>query len=146
MRQRLTSLAHYVTHHTLRLSKGTLPARYISLLITFAVSGIFHALADVGTGLTWSESGSVSFFVTQALGIMVEDGVQAVYHSWRDKEAGGALTGTERLLTRYVGYFWVAVWMCWSGPDWFYPKLRHQTGGEWDKLLPFSILETLFWR
>ena len=146
MRQRLTSLAHFITHHALGLSKGTLLSRYIFLLIAFAISGIFHALADIGTGLTWSESGSVTFFVTQALGIMVEDGVQAVYQSWRDKQAGGAPAGTERFLTRWVGYLWVVVWMCWSGPAWFYPKLRHQTGGEWDKLLPFSISERLFWR
>ena len=143
MRQRLTGLAHFITYHVLGLSKGTPPSRYIFLLLTFVISGTFHALADVGTGLTWSESGSLRFFVTQALGIMVEDGVQAVFHSWRDK-GEGASAGIGRLLTRYVGYCWVAVWMCWSGPAWFYPQLRHQTGGEWDKLLPFSILETFF--
>ena len=115
MRQRLTGPAHFITHHALRLSKGTPPSAYIFLLIGFA-TGISHALVDVGTGLAWSEAGSVSFFLTQAVGSMVDHGFQTVFFSWRDKPRGGAPAGTERLLTRYVGYFWVMIWMGWSGP------------------------------
>ena len=103
MRQRLTGSAYLITYHTLRLPNGTPSSRYIFLHITVLISGIFHASADVNTGLTWSDSGFLRIFVTQALSFMVEDGAQVVFHSWRDKGEGGASVGTGRLPARYVG-------------------------------------------
>jgi hypothetical protein len=72
-----------------------------------------HIFSDVGGGLPVRQSGAFYFFCVQALGIVIEDGVQAVWRKVTGRDAG--------VLGRIVGYAWVAAWVVWSSPVWVYP-------------------------
>ena len=142
IRTKLSSPAHYTTYSLLRLRKGTLLARYTFTFFAFAISGFIHAMEDHGEGIVWQRSGSMRFFCTQAVGIMLEDTVQATYHA-AVRRWGGADAHFQRLWTRVIGYSWVVIWMVWTSPAWFYPKLQIVTGSESDAILPFSFLRLL---
>ena len=71
----------------------------------FFISGLTHALTDVAEGYSWQQQGSVQYFCTQVVGIMLEDGVQAIYNAIRGTRRN-ARHQPERW-TRLVGYVWV---------------------------------------
>lgn len=107
------------------------------LFTVFLISGLFHLAEDVGEGMNWRNSGSIRYYSMQPLGIMLEDAIQEVYHrnsKNRDKAP------SDRLWKRMVGYMWFIAWMTWTTPAWVYPKARMATGGQQDRILPFSML------
>ena len=71
-------------------------------------------VTDLGASIPVSDSGALRFFTTQALGIMLEDGVQESFGRIR----GGRKPG---LWSRVVGYFWVLAFLSWSTAAWQYP-------------------------
>jgi hypothetical protein len=83
-----------------------------------------HFVSDYAKGLSWEQSGGVRFFCTQALGIMIEDGVQAVYRSASGEKKDGQ---KDKVWKRVMGWFW-------STPAWFFPIAV----GE--RLIPMSIV------
>ncbi len=128
------SIAHALTYRLLGLNHGGFLGRYLFMLLTFAVSGAFHTFSDVSQGVPLRESGAVTFFCIQTVGIMIEDGVQALCPSSAGK------TGREQrvhVLRRLAGYLWVVAWLVWTTPGWTYPMMRRDRG---DRLLPFSVL------
>ncbi|MCJ1329385.1 hypothetical protein MMC10_006064 [Thelotrema lepadinum] len=143
-RQFLTCPATWFTHDVLRLHRhGPLP-RYIKLLMVFTLSGLLHHYTDITCGMTVAESGSLTFFVTQAIGIMVEDAIQALwgyYKHWRGHRKGE----DERLREweKRLGWIWTLAFLVWSTPMWSYPAIRRQTGKAKDAVLPFSVLRTV---
>ena len=139
LRQPFSNLAGFLVHDTLRLTKHPMLARYAKILATFLISGLMHLLADLAVGMSFSDTGSVRFFCTQALGIVIEDGVQAVSRSMRG--VGGA--GWRE---RSLGYVWVVAFLAWSTPAWLYPAIRLNQGGAKDGILPFSVLRLLLGR
>lgn len=70
------------------------------------------------------------FFLLQAFGVMVEDGVQATV-------GGMAIPGPCR---RMIGYMWVAVFLVWSTPVWMFPPMRQGDSGP---MVPFSLVSLL---
>ena len=70
------------------------------------------------------------FFLLQAFGVMVEDGVQAIV-------GGMAIPGPFR---RMMGYMWVAVFLVWSTPVWMFPPMRQGDSGQ---MVPFSLVSLL---
>lgn len=140
MRQRLCATAHFITYRVLCLRKHTLPSRYIFLFLTFAVSGLFHSLSDTGIGIDWEQNGTLRFFVTQALGIMIEDGVQAAFRVCTAR-MGRYRPYSRWLESKMLGYSWVVIWLCWTSPSSLYPALCHQTGTDFDKILPSSLVK-----
>lgn len=115
----LSHPASYITHDILRLpSHGVIP-RYTKILLAFFISGIIHTAIDATTVTTWAESKAISLFVTQAIGIILEDSVQAV---WK-RLVGGIKTtrvpkgrSTLSLWKRIVGYMWVLTLLALSTP------------------------------
>jgi Membrane bound O-acyl transferase family len=139
LRLPLSSTASFLASDVLRVRRGTLIARYLTLFLTFFVSGLLHLVADLTRGISWQASGALSFFCTHAGGIMLEDAVQAVLpvsaaHGWSSK------------CRRAVGYVWVLAFLVWSTPMWQYPSLSVDTGLPEDGLLPFSVLGWLVGR
>lgn len=65
-------LADFITY-------ATLQHKYLNYFLNFFISGLLHAMIDVACGLTWHESGSIQFFCTQLLGIVLEDFVWNIY-------------------------------------------------------------------
>lgn len=93
---------------------------------------------DMALGMSFFESGSICFFCTQALGIILEDSVQAVYKSCT-KNSPGSNSKLPHRWTRIVGYIWLVVFMSWSTPVWSYPAIRRNQ----DPVLPFSLFGLL---
>ena len=102
-------------------------------------------MTDTLIGIPLAESGAVPFFATQALAIVLEDGVQEIWrrrtrkrgrtsssNGGREEEGGG---GWERV----VGYVWVFGFAVWSTPGWSYPAARWARP-EKDSMLPVRVL------
>lgn len=108
--------ADFITHKILRIPHGTFVARYSKIFFAFAVSGIMHVVSDSGGSVPIAESGALSFFCAQALGIILEDGAQEVYRNIFGNKYSG--------VCRAIGYFWVVTFLSWSTPVWVYPMVR----------------------
>ena len=136
MRQQFGAPAYFITFYLLRLTKGTPLARYILLNLTFLISGIFHKYGDYASGVPWRDAGALKFFVMQAVGIMIEDAIQAGYRG---------LTGRKRtsekpaLWVRCLGFCWLLLWLVWTTPTWTYPTSQRATG---ESILPFSLFKS----
>ncbi|MCJ1349639.1 hypothetical protein MMC31_007880 [Peltigera leucophlebia] len=139
LRKYFTALADLIVYKAFRLPKGKLVTRYLHLSLIFFISGLVHVWIEFGQGVPVRHSGSIQFFVTQIVGIMLEDTVQAVYRTTRGVKWGTPPT----LMARAVGYVWLAVFLWWSTPIWFYPQQRLSRGDYRDKILPFSLLASL---
>ncbi len=142
-RQTFGSPARFLVHDVLRIPQHTLVARYSRILSTFFISGLLHLSTDIAVGIKFGESGSIRFFCTQALGILLEDGVQALYHYSIPKEQRSWKTAN---LAKIIGYVWLGGFLAWSTPTWAYPALRRITGEATDLVVPFSILKLLAWK
>jgi hypothetical protein len=129
----LTGPAKFVTFGILRLHKGSILARYVFTLIVFALSGTMHICGELTAGIPLSESGVVQFFITQVLGLLMEDFVSGLW-SWTMGRNGGKIQWWKKA----VGFVWVAVWLAWSMPVWTYPASRRSQG---EGVLPFSIVD-----
>ena len=135
----------------MRLQKGSWITRYSRLFVAFLVSGIVHALTDVGEGYRWATSGSIRFFLTHWFGILIEDTVQDAYCYFlppsnatkTSAEQGGRQSGTSKRWARWVGRMWLAAFLVWSTPAWIYPVLRVNLGEKKDVALPFSFVKLL---
>lgn len=135
LRHMFATPAAFIAHSVLRLPPRGLVQRYLKICIVFAISGLFHAGIDMLV-LSVADSGSVRFFCTQALGIMVEDGVQEV---WR--RLAGDSSGQTTLWKRVVGFLWLCAFMAWSTPVWVYPYVVKQgmSAPGADPNLPLSL-------
>lgn len=76
-----------------------------------------HHFGDLALGIPAVEAGQFIFFTMQAFGIMLEDGIVALY-----KTTGRPLP---RALERMFGYLWVFAWLVWTGPGWYNPFVRY---------------------
>ena len=139
LRKQLSAPADLITYHVLRLPKHSLFTRYTRLFLVFLLSGLLHQWVEVGQGIAWRQSGQLHFFITQVMGIILEDAVQGIYRSCRGVKRGEETTAGRRL----TGYLWVLVFLWWSTPAWFYPRLRLSEGDKKDQLLPFSLFKML---
>lgn len=68
----------------------------------------------MGASIPIHDSGALRFFLTQALGIMLEDGAQEIYRR---------LGGKPDVLSRIAGYLWVVAFLSWSTAVWQYPAI-----------------------
>lgn len=111
-----TKPAEFITHIILRIPRGTIAARYTNIFAVFLLSGILHLYNDQGSGVPVADSGAIRFFCSNALGIMFEDGIQALFKKiWPSMSLS---------LKKLVGYAWVSIFLIWTTPAWSYPYLR----------------------
>lgn len=139
LRKYLTALADLIVYKALRLPKGKLVTRYSHISLAFLISGLAHAWIEFAQGYPARQSGQTQFFVTQIVGIMLEDTVQAVYRATCGVKRGTPPTP----MARAAGYVWLAVFLWWSTPVWFYPQLRLSHGDYRDMVFPFSLFASL---
>ncbi|CAD6446129.1 4e9caf82-547c-4e00-923f-874d61be0b17 [Sclerotinia trifoliorum] len=141
LRSLLTGPAAKITYDVLHLSRGSVPARLCSLFITFFLSGVMHSCAGIAAGMSPKQLNVVHFFVTQALGIVVEDFVSLAFSKMMGQKDKKKKTGPPSLAQRLIGYLWVAAFMTWSGPVWLYPQAsRPVLPGTNSSFLPYSII------
>ena len=141
MRRPLCSSATFVTRDLLGLPKGSLLARYTHLIFVFAFSGLLHMVGHVAEGSSLSASADVfQFFVTQGAGIMVEDGLSALYRRWIISEERSRLSRSTRAAEMVSAYAWVLLFLTWSTPVWLYNIAVNPSS---EPFLPFSIVRKL---
>jgi len=116
MRQFLTANGDYFVDSILRFPRG-LVSRYTRLTLSFAISGVIHLAMLYEHGLTKDEAGSIDFFVIQALGIMLEDLVQAAALKFFPR--------MDRRTKRWIGYIWIMVFLLETTPIWYYSRVLH---------------------
>ena len=134
LRAMFESHSNFIAHDVLHIPDGTLIARYLKIWIAFFISGLIHAgMAETRYSI-WG-SGSVHFFCTQAFGIMLEDGVQALWS--KALRSRPKPTGTP-LWHKVIGFVWLLAFMSWSTPVWSY-RLYQYYGPDIFHLLQFSI-------
>ncbi|KAF2120203.1 tat pathway signal sequence [Lophiotrema nucula] len=135
VRRKTSGPAYYLTYRVLRLRKGGIIARYMYILLAFMVSSLLHLAAEeYADGIRWGESGTLRFFFMQWLGIVLEDVAQSL---------GRTLTGYQlNRWTKALGFVWVAFWLFWTTPSFFYPRMARLNGSEPDPL-PLSVAQPL---
>lgn len=143
LRNMLVGNGTFWTHGIFRGKKGTLYARYLNVFFPFLLSGILHTVLDICGGVPHSEARTWVFFILQALGIMVEDSVEAVY-CWSFVRKQGEKISQPKLQMwhKTVGYVWVNLFMVWTTPAWTFANIRH-ADQEHNYILPFTILGRL---
>ena len=142
LRQRLGNSATWLTQSVLGLRRGTLAARYAHLFLVFFHSGVYHLLINIAEGTDLRHSTSVTFFVTQAVAIAVEDLV-----IWLGQRALGVKPGVAgsrpSLGWRILGYVWTALFLAWSFPVWAYPIIARSQGVPEHRFTLFSVAEVV---
>lgn len=141
-RQPFSGAAAFLVHDIFRSPKTGVVQRYSKIFAIFFISGLLHLLTDIGSGISFHESGSLRFFCTQVLGIIIEDAVQALFCSTRDGFNGSRRSSPARW-TRVVGFLWLTCFMVWSTPVRAYPAMRRDKGEEKDNILPFSVMKSI---
>ncbi|KAJ3982014.1 membrane bound O-acyl transferase family-domain-containing protein [Lentinula detonsa] len=132
MRRWVSAAGNFIAQKSLRLSPGTKLSAYTKLFVAFLISGIIHQFGDYSLQHRnfWA-GGSLAFFLSQAVVIMIEDGVIAL------GKRAGVRDGT---FIRLLGYFWTATWFAFCLPIWIDPyfhdgmatsKLLSPIGGLW---------------
>lgn len=139
LRKCLSAPADVVVYKVLRFPKGTLITRYLHLSLVFFFSGLLHECIDIIEGIPHLYLGTLQFYMTQVIGIMLEDAVQTVYRASHGVQRGTPPT----FISRAAGYIWLAVFLCWSQPIALYPRLGARRGGQSESLLPVSLLGLL---
>lgn len=103
------SIGQWFAWRVLGAPKGSLVSRYSQVYTSFALSAAIHVVAAVAADPTRRYSGTCSFFIAQAHGILAEDFAQ-----WAGRKMGVRKSG----LTHLVGAIWVVFWFTWAFP-WF---------------------------
>ncbi|KAB5571998.1 membrane bound O-acyl transferase family-domain-containing protein [Coniochaeta sp. 2T2.1] len=142
LRHNFATPAGFLAHSVLRLPSRGLVQRYIKLFLVFLFSGLVHLVIEVKAevGIRLRDSGALRFFLMQAVGIVIEDAVQA---GWRRVSGGGGRSGA--VWKKVVGAVWVVVFLAWSTPCWGFPYVIHNDPGA-DRPLPFSVAAMLLGR
>ncbi|KAK2008697.1 hypothetical protein LZ32DRAFT_621227 [Colletotrichum eremochloae] len=131
-RKWLTSHADAISDKVFHIPRRTKMSVYTRLWLVFLLSGICHVSSDLGMGMSFSEAGSLSTFLLQPVGIILEDLFQ------------GSLGKIIRLPTaakRVLGFTWVLAFLSYSSPTWFYAQQR--VAGSSGELLPVRIAPKL---
>jgi Membrane bound O-acyl transferase family len=131
----LGTFARFISCDILKLPHPSILERYTHTTLVFILSGLVHVLCFIAWGLSAREPGPMIFFTVFALGIMVEDGVQAI---WRRFSDASKVNGRVPLWQKIVGFIWVMCWICVALPWLIYPMLRLKP-----QVFPFSVVEKI---
>ena len=133
----LTSPAAFVTNQLLNVPKKSVASLYLKIALTFFLSGLLHTVADVSGGMPLKESGTTPFFLTQVIGLIIEDCAIGTYDRLRGPS--GSENRWRPRLARLGGYVWVATFLCWSAPAWIYPIAARDSTARRLPFLPLSL-------
>lgn len=77
LRFNFTSLSSYICKNIFGFDG--LIQRYLNIWTVFTFSAAMHLCCDRATGVQWDESGAVKFFLSQPVGIMIEDAISVMW-------------------------------------------------------------------
>lgn len=131
-------MGKFVVCDVVGVSRDSGLGRYLVIVAVFAMSGLLHVLVDLTQAIPWEYSGAAAFFSSTALGVMVEEGVQAIWRKMGPRTSGQTAPA---LWVRTLGLAWVVVWMGLTSTWYFTPII--QVPAETITLIPFSMVETV---
>ncbi|KAK8021974.1 hypothetical protein PG993_012741 [Apiospora rasikravindrae] len=105
--------------------------RYATKVVEFAMSGTLHWMADCILRVPWAESGAMPFFLSHALGVLLEDCITTANRRF-------ALVQCPTV-RRVIGYVWVIAFLIISTPLWMEPTSQYVRPGV-DVMIPFRVL------
>ena len=151
----ITSIARRLRDKVFCVPAGSLASSCLQLCTGFALGAGTHFIAGwmAGSRTGWQdESGAMTFFAMQLLGIMLEDGFKmlgfrVLNHDWRRRrltcgeDGDGTHKGHGRLasLPQLVGYVWVFAWLSMSIPP--YVDGLRKVGALSEPTVPFSVID-----
>ncbi|OQE40803.1 hypothetical protein PENCOP_c005G06139 [Penicillium coprophilum] len=133
----LTSVSAFITQDLLGLRPRSLMQRYMNVFVVFFCSGVLHLILDIVQGIPAQESGAMLFFVTAPLGLMIEDGIKALWKSF-SKFNGSIKTTSKPLWQRALGLMWSMAWLGVTSTGFFYPQVVRPQN---QALVPFSVAD-----
>lgn len=107
LRQPFTSMSNFLARDVLHLPRPSILERYTNIFIVFFLSALLHLFLDYGSGIPWALSGSMHFFLSFAFGIMIEDGVQALWNQFSPPQKSEDGETQTPLWKKIVGMLWV---------------------------------------
>lgn len=121
----MTTISSFITRRVLRLPAPSIFERYLNIFLVFFASGVSHlslALYDP-QALSDTYVYILVFFSSFAIGIMIEDAVQAL---WRHISGAGLRKSNAPvpLWHKIVGWAWVISCLALVTPWFVYPKVR----------------------
>jgi hypothetical protein len=120
----------------MQLPRPSLLERYTNLFLAFTFSGIFHVFIDLGNGKT-ALGLTMLFFQSSALGIMMEDGVQALWRKYSGEKFMDKDNG-KFTWKKVVGFVWVICFFSLVAPWYTYPAARMPSGREMKLPIQFT--------
>jgi hypothetical protein len=132
------SPVNLIMYRVLGVSRGSNRwfVMHTKVILVFVVSGALHVVADLTGGARWKDTRSMTFFVLQGVGIIIEDYVRWVFGD--DK-----VVNIPRHWPRWIkilGFVWVCWWLWWTTPYWLVGLASSFDG---KSLLPFSVLKPI---
>ncbi|KAF2499684.1 hypothetical protein BU16DRAFT_524141 [Lophium mytilinum] len=125
MRRVCATMGLFTARDALGLKKGAFASKYVQLFVGFGVSAIIHAIGSIGWHGSLQTGGEFTFFLGQALAIMIEDHFVVL---------GRKLGARDHLVWRVLGYVWVILWFglnsAWSSAMVANGIWNHQRGAD----------------
>ncbi|KXG49368.1 uncharacterized protein PGRI_032380 [Penicillium griseofulvum] len=131
----LTSVSAFITQDLLGLRPRSLLQRYMNVFVVFFCSGGLHLILDIVQGIPAKESGALLFFLTAPLGLMIEDGIKALW-KYFSKSNRPIKDIPKPLWQRALGLTWSMAWLGVTSTGFFYPQVVRP---ENQALVPFSV-------
>jgi hypothetical protein len=138
MRQPFSSLGNFITRDVLGLARSSILERYTNLFAVFLISSFYHVVVDLLQSVPPQYSGSLPFYMSFIVGIMLEDGVQELWG--RLVAHDGASTSKESTPAtwqRIVGLLWVVAWLAITS-TWYFTPMIQLTGPD-VTMVPFNF-------
>lgn len=132
--------AKFVVDDMLCLRKRSVARRYTLIFFTFAVSGILHLWLDLTLGVPFRDSGSMFFFLSQAVAIMLEDAVIYTWKACTGLASKDVAVGSNTGWKTWIGRLWVGIVLLSTTSAWTAPMIRH--AGQ-SAMVPFSVVKVL---
>ncbi|KAJ5729169.1 uncharacterized protein N7483_003677 [Penicillium malachiteum] len=133
VRQPLSAMSNWITRDILQLPKGSILESSMNIFVVFLQSGLLHLFIDIAAGIPAEYSGSLPFFTSFTVGIIIEQAVQNLYY-W----IKGPGAKEYAIWKRVVGYMWVLLWVGIPSTWWIHPNMQN-TPPHKLSMVPFSF-------
>jgi hypothetical protein len=107
----------------------------MNVFVVFFCSGGLHLILDIVQGIPAKESGALLFFLTAPLGLMIEDGIKALWKYFSKSNRPNKKI-PKPLWQRALGLTWSMAWLGVTSTGFFYPQVVRP---ENQALVPFSM-------
>lgn len=104
-------MSNFIARDVLHLPRPSILERYMNIFIVFFLSGAMHLILDCVADIPWELSGAMHFFLSFVLGIMIEDGVQAMWKHISPPQKSKDGEVMIPLWKKIVGMAWVFAWL-----------------------------------